>query len=545
MEQRHEKYIKRTARGKLLASVFSLGGVIFAEVIALIVVLLANVDSDSLWAMIIPEFFGAMAAVMLFVAIGGRTWATIRRDDITFTIGYGWWALAIAFTLMLFDISDYLYGTTSLSPHWVSLLLETFLLCLFIGVFEEFLFRGIIFHALLAVMGDTHKGLMRAVFITSLIFGCAHVSFDTDFASTLATTQAVLKIIQTGMFSVLLCTTTLRTRHIVGASLFHALDDFLLVVPGTVLRNEPLSTDYVFEGDEGMETIWIYLFVIALYLPFVVKSLRDLHRGHDATRGAYMEETLARVAQEQAAEMAGAPVGRGAWPQVPLAPGMPPAYAGAPSYGPSAPGVGAGAYGTGAQASGMDSASLVPVHAPQAYPEWMEIPQPQEIVYPKPSVPVTEYAAYQQQEVYQPIPQSSWRQAEARGFVPQVAQPYVVQGAMQAQADGMPQTTQPQVQPQQVGSVNSAVLVPQAQQTQAQGPQVQEGAPYGPQAYGQPPYAPQPYVPQTNSLQPYASQPSASQPYASQPYGQQPYAVQPRYPMPPRRSGRPPAPEGM
>lgn len=542
MEQRHEKYIKRTARGKLLASVFSLGGVIFAEVIALIVVLLANVDSDSLWTMIIPEFFGAMAAVMLFVAIGGRTWATIRRDDITFTIGYGWWALAIAFTLMLFDISDYLYGTTSLSPHWVSLLLETFMLCLFIGVFEEFLFRGIIFHALLAVMGDAHKGLMRAVFITSLIFGCAHVSFDTDFASTLATTQAVLKIIQTGMFSVLLCTTTLRTRHIVGASLFHALDDFLLVVPGTVLRNEPLSTDYVFEGDEGMETIWIYLFVIALYLPFVVKSLRDLHRGHDATRGAYMEEVLARVAQERAAEAAGAYVAGGAWPQVPLASGMPSAYASAPGYGPTTPGV--GAYGT--PSAGMDSATLVPVQAPQTSPVLMEVPQPQEIVYPQPSASVTEYAPYQQQEVNQPIPQSSWRQAGAPGSVPQVAQPYVAQGSPQVQAGGMPQAARLETQPQQqVGSVNSAVLVPQAQQTQAQGPQVQEGAPHGPQAYGQPPYVPQPYVPQTNSLQPYASQPSAPQPYASQPYGQQPYAVQPRYPMPPRRSGRPPAPQGM
>jgi hypothetical protein len=115
----------------------------------------------------------------------------------------------------------------------------------------------------------------------------------------LSVIQALLKMCQTGMYSFMLCVIMLRTRRLGGVSLFHGFDDFVLVMPSIALFGEPLDTEYVVQGDDAIPTIMYYLVIIALYLPFVIKSGLELRRGQDVTRGAFMEKYVAQQ-QEQA-----------------------------------------------------------------------------------------------------------------------------------------------------------------------------------------------------------------------------------------------------
>lgn len=287
-----DKALRIKGRGRFVLAALSLLGIFVAEVLAVIVAVLLGISDKSLLGMLILEWFGAAAAMLASVLLGGYGLATISRDDISYTFRFGWWCLAVTVGLMCLDLVYYFSVGTPLAADWLVRLAQVVLICLAIGLFEEFLFRGVIFNGLLAVMGGTHKGVIRAILITSLLFGLAHIDFGAALVDASSIIQAVLKVVQTGMYSIMLCVIFLRTRSLVGVSLFHGLDDLLIIAPSVALFDEPLTTDYVVEGDGATTSIAVYLFVIVLYTPFVIKSLRELRRGQDVWRGAFMDRYL-------------------------------------------------------------------------------------------------------------------------------------------------------------------------------------------------------------------------------------------------------------
>jgi hypothetical protein len=182
----------------------------------------------------------------------------------------------------------------SISADWYMTALLMVVGCIGIGLMEEFLFRGVIFNGLLAVMGKTHRGLMGAIAIVSVLFGLAHLDFTQDLVDPIMWCQAIFKIVQTGMYSVILCTIVLRTRRLGGVSLLHCLSDLALMLPAVALFGESLETEYVTSGEDGIAGIALYAVVCAMYLPFVVRSLRALKRDQDAYRGVFFERALRR-----------------------------------------------------------------------------------------------------------------------------------------------------------------------------------------------------------------------------------------------------------
>lgn len=291
------KSLKSIARGKALGAILVVVGIVVAEVLGFILVLLFNI-SDSIMTQAIPEGFGAAAAVIGVVALGGSKMLKPSLKDVAHAFRFGWWCLAVTFALLGFDLVIYVTEGTPVNPHWLSAVFKLAVFCLFIGIFEECLFRGVVFQALLGLLGETHRGVVRAVLITSVVFGIAHVSTD-DFGNALSIVQALLKIVQTGLYSVLLCTIVLRTHKLGGVSLFHAFDDFVIVTPGIAFFNESIDIDYVVQGDEALPTIMYYLLVIALYTPFVIKSFREIEREQYVYRGAFMETAVEQFQLEE------------------------------------------------------------------------------------------------------------------------------------------------------------------------------------------------------------------------------------------------------
>jgi len=290
-----------------LRSLLCMAGVGLAEIIGLVLAQAFGGEGgdETVAGIAIYMCVGAMGAVLGMLAMGGRSWISTSREDLSTTFRFGWWCLALSVSLALIGTIGSLVDGDPISPDWYATAPLVILICLAIGVVEEFLFRGIVFNALLALMGKTHRGLMVAIAITSVLFGLAHIDVTTDFADPVLAGQAVLKIAQTGMYSVLLCTIVLRTHKLGGVSLFHGLDDLALMLPSIALFGGSVNTDYVQTGDDGLISIVFYLVMCALYLPFFLKCLKALKQDGDVYRGVFMERALERRAKREARESSG------------------------------------------------------------------------------------------------------------------------------------------------------------------------------------------------------------------------------------------------
>ena len=294
--------IVRAGRWTVARAVLVLALSLIAEIMAVVVVIFCGVPAESLLANTITVGCGGAAAVLGVIVLGGGDWVSISRDDVRHTFRLGWWCLAVAAALMFLGTMSYLGDHKALAPDALANLLRLGVFCLAVGISEEAMFRGIIFNAMLAVRGGTRRGVVWSVILTSVLFGAAHIDYSVAFNDALTVVQAVLKIVQTGMYSFLLCVVVLRTRRLGGVSLFHAVDDFLILVPSAALFESAFDTNYINTGSDAMATIALYLVVIALYAPVVVMSARELRiNGPDSYRGVFMEDVVEAVEKAQAA----------------------------------------------------------------------------------------------------------------------------------------------------------------------------------------------------------------------------------------------------
>ena len=253
--------IKKVALRTVLLCLISLAFVVVAEVVGVFAVMVMDVPDSSLVFSIVPEFAGALAALVCVMILGGSSCVLTSREDLRTIWRLGWWNIVVTLGLLVFDMGSYISEGQPLVDNWPTLAAELVIFCACIGFFEELMFRGIIFQGILAVSGGTHRGVVRAVLITSLLFGLAHVDFEEASVDFLSFVQAVLKTVQTGMYSFLLCVIVLRSRRLGGVSLYHGLDDLLVILPGVGLFGETFDTDYVSSGDDALPTIMFYLII--------------------------------------------------------------------------------------------------------------------------------------------------------------------------------------------------------------------------------------------------------------------------------------------
>ena len=84
----------------------------------------------------------------------------------------GIYSLVVFLFLGLFTVAVY-PASVSVRPWY--LILPYVLCMMMVGVFEEFLFRGIIAGKLLRRFGATSRGVWKAVILSGVLFGCAHL----------------------------------------------------------------------------------------------------------------------------------------------------------------------------------------------------------------------------------------------------------------------------------------------------------------------------------------------------------------------------------
>ena len=417
--------------GKLIAALLSFFLITAGGVVGYAVGSLFGLDID------ISYTLGeAVVAVGTIIALGGAAYLRFDRDAIIESWKFMWWIIVLSAILMVWDLYDYVMAGEVVHKGWLLRCLSSLVLCLAIGVAEEGMFRGALFGGLLARFGGTKKGILWCVALSSLAFGCAHVTAeDFDFTKWYTVVQALCKICQTGIYAVMLCAVVLKTKSLVGAMMVHAIDDYLLFVVSTGLFGETFETEYVTtEADEGVSTIVFYLIIIVLYLPTFIKAVRYLMKVEAPQHGPFVKE----LPQLQPGSEWQAPYVQ------PYAPQMMPPAQNYPYY---------GAYDQpqplASNAEALAQQPLASVQAPQ--------PAQQEYQQWDAQQPYAQPQQAWQQPAWQPQQESAWQQP---------------QQAWQQE----PAWQQPQQQPQQAWQQDPSWQQQQAwQQPQAQ-PWQQQGA---------------------------------------------------------------------
>lgn len=162
-------------------------------------------------------------------------------------------------------------------------LLNSVIACSFVGIVEEFSFRGMVFGGLCSCFGRTRKSIIVSALLSSFLFGFIHVAsefFSGEIKSALEIAMAAGKTVQAGLIGFLFAIIYIRTRSIWTVALLHGLNDlfpFLMNISKEMTEKPKyiLST-----GDADAYVAWAfalaYVVLIIISLPAVLRGMREL-----------------------------------------------------------------------------------------------------------------------------------------------------------------------------------------------------------------------------------------------------------------------------
>ncbi len=148
----------------------------------------------------------------------------------------------------------------------------TVVICLLVGIFEELLFRGVLFTTLRNQLKDRRNGLIVAAIGSSIVFGLAHLTGISGFES--HPTREIARFVQACAFGLVMCAVYMRARSLWPAVLVHALYDLLALWPSAFVLGYPNA--YLLPEDPAGTAINVTSAALMLAaLPAALRTLRN------------------------------------------------------------------------------------------------------------------------------------------------------------------------------------------------------------------------------------------------------------------------------
>lgn len=202
-----------------------------------------------------------------------------RRETMFVTIPFVLYIFYIGSTLLLVNI----FQEAPLIPIDDSLCL--ILLYLFVGVFEEFLIRGLSLNILIDKFGNNKKGIWLSVIISSVLFGIIHFANLTTGASF----QGVLiQVIAASFLGIYLSSIYLRSGSVWTTAILHGVYDLAVSIPNLFNTSEFVDSTTQY-GESISNYNWfsvLFSFVFVLGAIFLLrkkkmKNVIALRNGED------------------------------------------------------------------------------------------------------------------------------------------------------------------------------------------------------------------------------------------------------------------------
>lgn len=236
----------------ILAEIIVLGGMTLAGM--LFGMLLGNSGVDGYVLQTLQELVGA---VLAFAALNVSGCADILTKR---GIGFGKGLIVGGYFLFIGVYSAIVYtviyeGERTLRPWY---LIAVFVICMiFVGITEEFLCRGVLAELLLRHYGATKEGVWKAVIISGVLFGLAHLSNLLGAEPVGVLVQCVIA----GMMGMAFAAIYFRTGCIWVTVALHAFVDVCALITGGLYTGEIAET---ISGYQPIQLISVVPYVILL-----------------------------------------------------------------------------------------------------------------------------------------------------------------------------------------------------------------------------------------------------------------------------------------
>lgn len=207
---------------------------------------------------IIQQSCGSVAGVLLLIRLRIRLLG--KPQNLVYLIP----CLIIA--IDNFQFSAYFNGRMELVRTAPQDFIIFFAYCMLIGLFEEIVFRGIIFSVLAGIFNKDKKGFLWAYVISSLIFGLAHLFNGFSAGSAL---QAGYTVLTGGLFAFCL----IKTKNILCCTLVHGVYNFC----GLLFDAQGLGNGVVFDLGTVITMIVVSV-VVGVFVLYKVWKYPDRER---------------------------------------------------------------------------------------------------------------------------------------------------------------------------------------------------------------------------------------------------------------------------
>lgn len=174
----------------------------------------------------------AILAVILLIIVSVLGWNKACYLTTSFdTLGLRWAIpiLAVIFTLASLVIGPVIFEGTHADQS--KIIFQLVLFCLAVGVFEEVLYRGTLFHGL-----SRHLSPFWAMMISSLIFGLFHMQ---NIVVGQAVGATAFQSLNAAALGVVFCAIMLQTNSIWTAIILHSGWNLVLFVSAYVAQTQP------------------------------------------------------------------------------------------------------------------------------------------------------------------------------------------------------------------------------------------------------------------------------------------------------------------
>lgn len=222
----------------------------------------------------------SVVAVVGFIALGGAAWLRPSLKSIRET-----WSFAkpliiinlvIGFFVAMSVLSSLMEETISIEDA-LSIGGYVTVLCFFVGINEEAMFRGLVLGGLLAKLGTTSNGVLKAAIISSLLFGFIHVAFDMNYANLYSIGAGLFKTLSSGMFALILCVPVIKGRNLWGAITAHAFFDWVLLCGNSIQQGGMLKPAYTSDNPQiAVAAMAVFGIMCLLYLPRTIRAFKEL-----------------------------------------------------------------------------------------------------------------------------------------------------------------------------------------------------------------------------------------------------------------------------
>lgn len=138
--------------------------------------------------------------------------------------------------------------------------------CLSIGLFEEIIFRGIVFSVLAGLFSKDRKGFLKTYVVSSVVFGLAHLLNGFSLGTIL---QVGYTILTGGLFAFCL----IKTKNILCCALVHGVYNFC----GLLFDSQGLGNGIVFDT-ATVVTMLIVSIVVGVFVLYKVWAYSETER---------------------------------------------------------------------------------------------------------------------------------------------------------------------------------------------------------------------------------------------------------------------------